>query len=75
MRTIWKKLPIAGKVLLLIGTAMTAATLIASARRDLAVRDPSSIRGNPEVWDKVTRLPGGAAVYLVAGRRPAPKSA
>jgi hypothetical protein len=75
MRTLWKKLPTAGRAALLIGAVMTAVTLIATARRDLAARDSSSIRGNPEVWDKMTRLPGGAAAYLVAGRRPAPKSA
>jgi hypothetical protein len=75
MRTLWKKLPTAGKVALLIGATMTAATLIATARHDLATRDTSSIRGNPEIWDKATRLPGGATAYLVAGRRPAPKSA
>jgi hypothetical protein len=75
MRTLWKKLPTAGRAALLIGAAMTAATLIATARRDLAARDSSSIRGNPELWDKATRLPGGATAYLVAGRRPAPESA
>lgn len=75
MRTLWKKLPTAGRVALLIGAAMTAATLIATARHDLAARDTSSIRGKPEIWDKATRLPGGATAYLVAGRRPEPKSA
>jgi hypothetical protein len=75
VRTLWKKLPTSGRVALLIGVAITAATLIATARRDLAARDASSIRGNPEVWDKATRLPGGATAYLVAGRRPVPKSA
>lgn len=75
MRTLWKKLPTGGRVALLIGVAMTAVTLIATARRDLEARDPSSIRGNPEVWDKATRFPGGATAYLVAGRRPASKSA
>jgi hypothetical protein len=69
MRTLWKKLPTAGRAALLIGAAMTAATLIVTASRDLAARDSSSIRGNPEVWDKATRLPGGATAYLVAGRR------
>lgn len=54
---------------------MTAATLIATARRDLRARDSSWIRGNPKVWDKATRLPGGATAYLVGGRRSAPKSA
>ena len=75
MRTLWKKLPSAGRVALLIGAAIAVATLIATARRDLAARDSSAIRGNPKVWDKATRLPGGATAYLVAGRRPAPKSA
>lgn len=75
MRTLWKKLPTAGRVGALFGAAITAATLVANARRDLAVRDSSSIRGNPTVWDRATRLPGGATAYLVAGRRTAPKSA
>jgi hypothetical protein len=75
MRTLWKKLPTAGRVALLIGVAITAVTLIATARRDLEARDSSSIRGNPEVWDKATRLPGGATAYLVAGRRSASQSA
>ena len=70
MKTVWKKLPGAAKVALLVGLATIAATLVVKARRDLAARDPSRIRGNPEVWDKVTRLPGGATAYLVAGRRP-----
>jgi hypothetical protein len=75
MRTLWKELPTAGRVALLIGVAITAVALIATARRDLEVRDSSSIRGNPEVWDKATRLPGGATAYLVAGRRSASQSA
>jgi hypothetical protein len=75
MKPLWKKLPTAGKTTLLIGLAITAATLIITARRDLAARDPSKIRGNPEVWDKATRLPGGATAYLVAGRKPEPKTA
>jgi hypothetical protein len=75
MRTLWKKLPTAGRAALLIAAAMTAATLIVTARRDLAARDSSTIRGNPKVWDKVTRLPGAATAYLVAGRRRLPKPA
>ncbi|HEU4915585.1 MAG TPA: hypothetical protein VFV13_03395 [Acidimicrobiia bacterium] len=75
MRTLWKNLPTGGKAALLAGLAITAASLIATARRDLAARDPSSIRGNPEMWDTATRLPGGATVYLVAGRRSERKSA
>ena len=75
MRTLWKNLPTAGKAALLVGLAITAATLIVTARRDLAARHPSKIRGNPEVWDKATRLPGGATAYLVAGRRHGSRSA
>jgi hypothetical protein len=71
MKALWAKLPPTGRVALLVGMAATAVTLVATARHDLARRDTASIRGNPEVWDKVTRLPGGATAYLVAGRRPA----
>lgn len=75
MRTLWKKLPTAGKTALLVGLAITAATMIVTARRDLTARDPSRIRGNPVFWDKATRLPGGATAYLIAGRRPESKTA
>ena len=74
MRTLWRELPTTTKVALLIGVALTALTLVATARRDLGARDSSSIRGNPEVWDKATRFPGAATAYLVAGRRSAPQS-
>lgn len=60
---------------LILGLANTAATLIVTVRRDLATRDSSRIRSNPEVWDKATRLPGGATAYLVARRRPEHKTA
>lgn len=71
MKALWAKLPPAGRVALLTGIVAIAVTLVAAARRDLASRDTASIRGNPEVWDRVTRLPGGATAYLVAGRKPA----
>jgi hypothetical protein len=75
MRTLWNRLPTAGRIALLLGALIAATTPIAIARRDLAARDPSAVRGNPDIWDKVTRLPGGATAYLLAGRRPEPKSA
>jgi hypothetical protein len=71
MKTLWRRLPPAGRAALLIGAATAAATLVVTARRDLAGRDQSSIRGKPEVWDKVTRMPGGATAYLIAGRKTA----
>lgn len=71
MKALWAKLPPVGRVALLAGMAAAAVILVATARRDLAKRDTASIRGNPEVWDRVTRLPGGATAYLIAGRKPA----
>ena len=71
MKASWARLPPTGRIALLGGIAGAAVTLVATARHDLARRDMASIRGNPEVWDKVTRLPGGATAYLLAGRRPA----
>lgn len=71
MKSLWDKLPKAGRAALVIGGVAIAATLIVTARRDLARRDPRSIRGKPEVWDKVTRMPGGATAYLLAGRKTA----
>lgn len=69
MKASWARLPPTGRVALLVGIAAAALTLVATARHDLARRNTASIRGNPEIWDKVTRLPGGATAYLVAGRR------
>lgn len=71
MRGLWNTLSPTGRVALIVGILATAASLIVGARRDLATRDAAAIRGNPEVWDNVTRLPGGATAYLVAGRKPA----
>lgn len=69
MKSMWMKLSRGGKMALLLGVAAVAGTLILAARRDLAEREPSGMRGNPEVWDKVTRMPGGATAYLIAGRK------
>lgn len=71
MKALWAKLPPAGRVALLAGMVAAGVTLVATARRDLARRDTDLIRGNPEVWDRVTRLPGGATAYLIAGRKSA----
>jgi len=73
MKSLWSNLPTAGRVALVIGVAIGAAGLIATARRDLANRDPSAVRGNHEVWDRVTRFPGGATAYLVTGRSRSPR--
>ena len=75
MKSLWIKLPTAARIVLVIGVAIGATGLIATARRDLASRDASAIRGNHELWDRVTRLPGGATAYLVAGRKREPKTA
>ncbi|HSM44215.1 MAG TPA: hypothetical protein VK969_04275 [Acidimicrobiia bacterium] len=71
MKALWAKLPPTGRVAFLAGIAAAAVSLVATARHDLARRDTASIRGNREVWDRATRLPGGATAYLIAGRRPA----
>jgi len=71
VKAFWNKLPSAGRATLLTVAGAAAVALIVTARHDLSRRDPASIRGNPEMWDKVTRLPGGATAYLFAGRRTA----
>jgi hypothetical protein len=71
MRTLWNKLSPAGRFTMIVCAVAGAAALVVTARRDLARRDPRSIRGNPELWNKVTRLPGGATAYLLAGRKTA----
>lgn len=74
MKTLWARLPLWGRMALMIGLALGTATLVIVARKDLEHRDPSTIRGSPRVWDTVTRFPGGAVAYLTLGRR-AEKSA
>jgi hypothetical protein len=69
MRSFWKNLSPAGRIALILGIAVGAATLVLAARKDLRGRDPGSIRGDPEVWDRIARFPGGAAAYLIGGRR------
>lgn len=71
MRALWNRLSPKGRVALIVSMAGVAASLIVTARRDLAQRDAATIRGDPRMWDKVTRLPGGATAYLVAGRKTA----
>lgn len=74
MKSMWTKLSTSGKAGVLLGLAGLAGMLIFAARRDLAARAPSETRGDPEVWDKVTRMPGGATAYLIAGRKPLSKT-
>ncbi len=69
MKRLWARLPFWGRVALMIGLALGTATVVIVARKDLEDRDPSTMRGNPRVWDTVTRFPGGAVAYLALGRR------
>jgi hypothetical protein len=62
-------MPWSGRLLLLVAGAAMGAILVVTARRDLARRDPAAVRGDPDVWRRVTYLPGPAAAYLIAGRR------
>lgn len=69
MKATWRGLSPIQRSLLILGTATAAACLSVAARRDLAGRDAAAVRGDPDVWDRVTYLPGGAAAYLAFGRR------
>jgi hypothetical protein len=69
MRALWNRLSPSGRIALILGIAAGATALVLAARRDLRGRDPDAIRGDPELWDRMTRFPGGAAAYLIAGRR------
>lgn len=69
MKSLWKGLETRGRVALLLGLTAGAIALVLTARKDLKTRDPAAIRGDPELWQRVTHFPGGAAAYLIAGRR------
>lgn len=69
MKSVWKCLGTRGRMALLFGLTVGAVALVLTARKDLSTRDPAAIRGDPEMWQRVTRFPGGAAAYLVTGRR------
>ena len=74
MRSVWNKLPAKGKAGLLLGLAALAGVLILAARDDLAARSSSETSEDPEVWDKVATMPGGATAYLIGGRRQSSQS-
>lgn len=69
MKSLWERLGTRGRIALLLGLTAGAVALVLAARNDLNTRDPATIRGDPEVWQRVTHFPGGAAAYLIAGRR------
>lgn len=68
MRPLWRRLPLAGYLVLIL-VAAGATAVVMAARSDLATRDPATIRGDVRVWQQASRFPGGAAAYLIAGRR------
>jgi hypothetical protein len=72
MRSMWKSMPIAGRVALVVGILVAATMVVVAARRDLAERDPATVRGDPDIWRRATYMPGAAAAYLMAGRRHRP---
>jgi hypothetical protein len=74
VKRLWSGLGTPGRIALVLGLASSAIALVLTARNDLQDRDSAAIRGNPEVWKRVTRFPGGAAVYLIAGRRLHPET-
>lgn len=57
------------RVAVIAAMATGAVTAIRTARRDLASRATHEIRGNPQVWKRLTILPGPAIAYLLCGRR------
>jgi hypothetical protein len=69
MKTPWDRLSIPGRIVLVLTLGTASLGLGLTARRDLHTRDPDLIRGNPDVWNRVTVMPGGAAAYLSLGRR------
>lgn len=69
MRSLWNQLSPSGRIALILGIAAGAVTLVLTARKDLEARGTATIRGDREIWDRMTRFPGGAAAYLIAGRR------
>jgi hypothetical protein len=73
VKTLWDRLSIPGRIILLLTLGTAALGLVVTARRDLHTRDPDLIRGNPDVWNRITVMPGGAAAYLSLGRRKHPQ--
>lgn len=69
MKSVWNRLSTGGRVVFLFSIVAAGAAVVLTARRDLASREASAIRGDPEIWRRVTLFPGGATAYLVAGRR------
>jgi len=69
VKTLWDRLSVPGRVVLVLTLGTAALGLVVTARRDLYARDPELVRGNPTVWNRVTVVPGGAAAYLSLGRR------
>jgi hypothetical protein len=69
MSRLWKRLGTGTR--LFVGTVLMigAVAVVTVARRDLETRDPAAVRGNPRIWDRVTRFPGGSVAYLAFGRR------
>lgn len=43
---------------------------IIAARRDLATRRRDQVRGNYDLWRRLTWLPGPSIAYLIAARKP-----
>lgn len=75
MRSMWRALSLPGRVALVVGLVVAGTAVVITARRDLAERDPATVRGDPDIWRRVTFMPGAAAAYLVAGRRRPPQEA
>ena len=69
MKRSWDRLSLPARIAIVVAVGTAAITLVSAARRDLHTRNPGLIRGNPELWEKVTYMPGGAGAYLAIGRR------
>jgi hypothetical protein len=72
VKPLWDRLSTRGRVALILTLGTAALGLVVTARRDLHTRDRDLIRGNPDVWNRVTVMPGAAAAYLALGRRRSP---
>lgn len=57
------------RILVFVGMAVAGIAAVAAARCDLRQRAPEDVRGNPEVWDRLTHMPGPSVAYLLFGRR------
>jgi hypothetical protein len=73
MKPMWKRMPLAGRLAFVVAALAAATMVVVTARRDLAERDPATVRGDPTTWRRATYMPGAAAAYLVAGRRRTPQ--